>query len=162
MIRSRTLGENCTSAHGFPDPRWLRAHPHPMVDVWNRGHREVSVLSFAKVSHERHEVRRAIKVAVASAMDRQERFRQRSQRLSGIGQAATCGVAPTSSIGSRSLSSRPGQTGVPGHSHSLSPRRTRLGACLPVRARSTLVNFERERSKSRWSPHEVLEATARG
>ena len=84
MIRSRTLGENRISAHGFPGSDGC-VHTHPVVDVWNRGHRDVGVRSFTEISHKRPEVRCGVEIAIASAMDRQERFRQRPQCLPGIG-----------------------------------------------------------------------------
>src|SRR2546430_16316604 len=66
------LGRELHLGAWFSRLRWLRAHPHPVVDVWNRGHREVGVRSFTDVSHKWPEVRRGVKLAVASAMDCQE------------------------------------------------------------------------------------------
>jgi hypothetical protein len=72
------LGRELHLAAWFSRFRWLRAHPHPVVEVRNRGHREVGVRSFTEVSHKRPEVGRGVKIAVASAVDGQEWFRQRA------------------------------------------------------------------------------------
>ena len=45
------LGRELQLGAWFYGLRWLRANPHPMVDVGNRGHREVGVASGADFTH---------------------------------------------------------------------------------------------------------------